>query len=58
MNKMKDLSDERAAELQGGASACVTSIAISASIGGLFGGAGALIGAVGAAIGPACLKWL
>lgn len=55
---MKDLSDERAAELQGGASACVTSIAISASIGGLFGGAGALIGAVGAAIGPACLKWL
>lgn len=52
---MKDLSQLEADELKGGASHCATNIAFGASLGGLFGGAGAIIGAVAAATGPACL---
>jgi len=52
---MKDLSDQQADDLRGGVSACATSIVLSTSIGGLFGGVGAAIGFIGAATGPACL---
>ncbi|MGF7079043.1 hypothetical protein [Mucilaginibacter sp. UYCu711] len=52
---MKDLSDIEANELRGSAGACATSIVLSTSIGGLFGGIGAAIGFIGAAAGPACL---
>ena len=54
---MKNLSDSEAGELSGGVSDCGYNIAVSASFGGLFGGAGALIGAVVAATGPSCLGW-
>jgi hypothetical protein len=50
---MKDLSDAEAKELKGGA--CGYNIVVSATVGGLFGGAGAAIGAVLAATGPSCL---
>jgi hypothetical protein len=52
---MKDLLENEADELKGGVSACATSIVLSTSIGGLFGGVGAAIGFIGAAAGPACL---
>jgi hypothetical protein len=52
---MNDLSQIEAKELTGGAGQCATNIAFAASLGGLFGGAGAVIGAVAAATGPACL---
>jgi hypothetical protein len=52
---MKDLPDHQSDELRGGVSACATSIVLSTSIGGLFGGIGAAIGFIGAAAGPACL---
>ena len=54
---MKDLTNEQAAGLKGGVSQCAYNIGISASFGGLFGGAGAVIGAVAAATGPSCLGW-
>jgi len=55
---MKDLSDEEAAKLTAGvASQCAYNIGISASLGGLFGGAGAVVGAITAATGPSCLGW-
>jgi hypothetical protein len=54
---MKDLTDAQASELKGGVSQCAYNIGISASFGGLFGGAGAVIGAVAAATGPSCLGW-
>ena len=52
---MKELKDEEAKCLRGGSSNCAYNIGISASLGGLFGGAGALIGAAVAATGPSCL---
>jgi hypothetical protein len=52
---MNELSESKSKELAGGASACATSIVLSASIGGLFGGVGAVIGGIAAAVGPACL---
>ena len=52
---MKNLTDEAADELKGGISQCAYNIGFSASIGGLFGGAGAVIGAITAATGPSCL---
>jgi hypothetical protein len=55
---MKDLTDEQANELKGGAASamsCGYNIVVSASLGGLFGGAGAVVGAVAAATGPSCL---
>ena len=54
---MKNLSDEKAKELKGGTAAggCGYNIVFSATVGGLFGGAGAVIGAVAAATGPSCL---
>jgi len=52
---MKELTDQQADELKGGVNACATSIVVSTSIGGLFGGVGAAIGFLGAAAGPACL---
>lgn len=52
---MKDLSNDEAADLKGGVSHCLTTVVFSASLGGLFGGAGSVIGAVAAATGPACL---
>lgn len=55
---MKQLSDEKAKELTGGKALigqCAYNIGISASLGGLFGGAGALVGAIAAATGPSCL---
>lgn len=54
---MKNLSDEKAKQLKGGtaASGCGYNIVFSATVGGLFGGAGAVIGAVAAATGPSCL---
>jgi hypothetical protein len=54
---MKELSDSAAEKLRGGTSTCGYNIAVSASFGGLFGGAGALVGAVAAATGPSCLGW-
>lgn len=54
---MKDLMDAEAELLKGGVSDCAYNIGVSASVGGLFGGAGALIGAVAAATGPSCLAW-
>ena len=54
---MKNLSDEIAEELKGGLSQCAYNIGFSASLGGLFGGAGAAIGAITAATGPSCLGW-
>jgi len=54
---MKDLSEEKAKQLKGGTAAagCGYNIVFSATVGGLFGGAGAVIGAVAAATGPSCL---
>ncbi len=54
---MKNLTDERAHDLKGGVSQCLTNIGFSASFGGLFGGAGAVIGAIAAATGPSCVGW-
>ena len=54
---MKELSDERADALKGGVSQCGYNIVASATVGGLFGGAGAVVGAVVAATGPSCLGW-
>jgi len=56
-SNMKDLSDQVASELKAGASQCAYNIAVSASVGGLFGGIGAAVGAVAAATGPSCLGW-
>lgn len=53
---MKNISDEKASEVQGGAD-CGYNVAMSASLGGLFGGVGAVVGAVTAATGPSCLGW-
>lgn len=55
---MKELSDEEAAGFRAGAGACVTSIVLAATVGSLFGGAGALVGAAAAAAGSACLAIL
>jgi ribosomal protein S9 len=55
---MKQLSEEKAKELIGGTTPvgqCAYNIGVSASLGGLFGGAGALVGAIAAATGPSCL---
>ncbi|MDT3401259.1 hypothetical protein [Mucilaginibacter terrae] len=53
---MKNLTDEKAKELQGGsAHGCGYNIVFSAAVGGLFGGPGAVIGALAAATGPSCL---
>ncbi|PTQ92139.1 hypothetical protein C8P68_11414 [Mucilaginibacter yixingensis] len=58
---MKDLSEKEAEEIKGGLKVsmedCGYNVAMSASLGGLFGGAGAVIGAVAAATGPSCLGW-
>ncbi|RVT99734.1 hypothetical protein EOD41_14920 [Mucilaginibacter limnophilus] len=58
---MKELTDEDAGKLTGGdaapKAACAAAIAFNASLGGLFGGAGAVLGAAVAATGPACLGW-
>jgi len=54
---MNELKDSEADELKGGVSQCAYNIGVSASFGGLFGGAGAVIGAVAAATGPSCLGW-
>jgi len=54
---MKELSDSEAQQLKGGAGSCGYNIVVSATVGGLFGGAGAAIGAVAAATGPSCLAW-
>lgn len=54
---MKNLPDEEAAKLKAGVSQCAYNIGVSASVGGLFGGAGAAVGAVLAATGPSCLGW-
>jgi hypothetical protein len=53
--QMIELLDDDAGKLIGGTNACLTSVVLSATIGGLFGGAGALIGAIAAATGSACL---
>ncbi|HEY4195931.1 MAG TPA: hypothetical protein VGM63_10375 [Mucilaginibacter sp.] len=52
---MTEILDDRAGELTGGASRCVTSIAFGMTFGSLFGGAGAVIGGLAAAAGPGCL---
>lgn len=54
---MEQLTDEQSDQIKAGAAAsdCGYHIVMSASIGGLFGGAGAIIGAVAAATGPSCL---
>ena len=55
---MKEFSDENADEIRAGASSggdCAYNVVVSASLGGLFGGAGAVVGAVVAATGPSCL---
>lgn len=55
---MKSLSDEQAEEIKAGTAVkmdCGYNIVLSASLGGLFGGAGAVVGAVAAATGPSCL---
>lgn len=54
---MKNLTDSAADELRAGLSTCGYNIVASATLGGIFGGAGALIGAVAAATGPSCLAW-
>ncbi|MFC0513123.1 hypothetical protein ACFFGT_02890 [Mucilaginibacter angelicae] len=54
---MKDLSDAKANELRGGSASCGYNIVVSATVGGLFGGAGAAVGAIAAATGPSCLGW-
>jgi hypothetical protein len=54
---MKDLTDAEASQLKGGASSCGYNIVVSATVGGLFGGAGAVVGAIAAATGPSCLGW-
>ncbi|MCC8407727.1 hypothetical protein LJ707_02220 [Mucilaginibacter sp. UR6-1] len=54
---MKELSDAQAKQMIGGATSCGYHIVVSATVGGLFGGAGAAIGAVIAATGPSCLGW-
>lgn len=54
---MKNISDAKAGEIRGGSSDCGYNVAMSASVGGLFGGAGAVVGAVAAATGPSCLGW-
>lgn len=56
---MKELSDAEAQLLKGGAGSgsCGYHVAMSATVGGLFGGAGAAVGAVLAATGPSCLGW-
>jgi hypothetical protein len=54
---MKDMSDNQADELKGGSSNCGYNIVVSATIGGVFGGAGSVVGAVVAATGPSCLGW-
>lgn len=54
---MKDLTEEQSKACKGGyaAMSCGYNIVVSASLGGLFGGAGAVVGAVAAATGPSCL---
>lgn len=54
---MRTMSDEELDELTGAADDCLTSIAYTAAVGGLFGGVGAIIGATAAATGPNCLAW-
>lgn len=53
---MKEILDDEAADLTGGAGKCVTSIAFGMTFGSLFGGAGAIIGGLAAAAGPGCLN--
>lgn len=48
------MSDEELDQLPGAAGDCLTSVALSASVGGLFGGVGAIIGAAVAVTGPNC----
>lgn len=54
---MRVLSDDELEQLPGGSGECLTSIVMSAAVGGIFGGVGAIIGAAAAASGPACLGW-
>lgn len=54
---MRPMSDEELDLLPGGVNQCAASIALTASVGGLFGGVGALVGAIAAATGPNCLSW-
>ena len=55
---MKQLTDEQSQEIDAGSASgnCGYNIVMSASLGGLFGGAGAVIGAIAAATGPSCLN--
>ena len=55
---MTQLTDDQADEIKAGSASgnCGYNILMSASLGGLFGGAGAVIGAVAAATGPSCLQ--
>lgn len=53
---MKVISDEELDQLSGAAGDCLTSVALSASIGGLFGGVGAIVGAAIAVTGPSCYE--
>ncbi|MGN6639522.1 MAG: hypothetical protein ACTHJ8_11475 [Mucilaginibacter sp.] len=55
---MKQLSEEQADQIKAGHATgdCGYNIVMSASLGGLFGGAGAVIGALAAATGPSCLS--
>lgn len=55
---MTELTDDQADEIKAGSASgnCGYNILMSASLGGLFGGAGAVIGAVAAATGPSCLN--
>ena len=54
---MRPMSDDELGSLAGGVDQCAASIALTASVGSLFGGAGAIVGAVAAATGPNCLGW-
>lgn len=54
---MRVMSDEELDQLPGAANDCLTSIAFTAAVGGLFGGVGAIVGAATAATGPNCLGW-
>ena len=54
---MRPMSDEELDVLPGGVDQCLASIALTASVGSLFGGVGAVVGAVVAGTGPNCLAW-
>jgi hypothetical protein len=55
---MKQLTDYQSDQISAGSASgdCGYNIVMSASLGGLFGGAGAAIGAIAAATGPSCLN--